>query len=196
MSNRSLMIVALMVLASSVALAETPGVAWLAPSATMGASAAPDAYDARILLGVSLSDLGDFGTDFGVRAMWSRGNWLLSGGWNNVDDHVPSLGESMKVKGDLWQADVSYLWWNDEKATESKHWGGDWYFGAGPGVRNIDAKWTVAGISKDAKKLEYTGHVCAGAQFNKCFFDVRYVIGPNLFGYEADGGQVTFGLMW
>lgn len=148
------------------------------------------------MLGVSVSDMGEFGTDWGLRGLWGRGNWLVSGGWNRVDDTVPSLGEAMRVKGDLWQADVSYVWWNDDRAPRGRHWGGEWYFGMGPGVRNIDARWTVAGISEDAKKLEYTGHVCAGAQFRRCFFDVRYVVGPNLFGYDADGGQVTFGILW
>ena len=195
-SHRSLLIAAVMVLAMSVAVADGPGVAWLAPATAVSTGADAGVSGAKILVGASLSDMGDFGTDFGVRAMWSRGNWLFSGGWNNVDDYVPSMGGSMKVKGDLWQADLSYLWWNEDKAPEARHWGGDWYFGVGPGLRNIDATWTLAGIAKDAKKLEYTGHVCAGAQFKRWFLDVRYVIGPNLFGYDADGGQVTVGLLW
>jgi len=126
----------------------------------------------------------DFDTDWGVRLQWwLEDNWLLSGGWNNVDTMVASDGGPMRVDGQLWQLDVSYILNS-----------GQFYYGLGAGVRNIDADWTLATLTNDAKKIKPQGHAVIGMRLGSAFVDVRYEMGDDMFGYDADGIQGTVGI--
>lgn len=135
-------------------------------------------------IGLSYSDMDDFDTDWGVRLQWwVQDNWLLSGGWNNVDTMVTSEGGPMRVDGQLWQLDLSYILKS-----------GQLYYGLGAGVRNIDADWTLATLTNDAQKLKAQGHAVVGLKLGSGFVDVRYEVGEDMFGYGADGIQGTVGM--
>jgi len=139
--------------------------------------------DENVAVGLSYSDMDDFDTDWGLRLQWwVKDNWLLSGGWNNVDTMVTSEGGPMRVDGQLWQLDLSYILTS-----------GKWYYGLGAGVRNIDADWTLATITNSAKKLKPQGHAVVGLRMGSAFVDVRYEMGDDMFGYSADGIQGTVG---
>lgn len=154
----------------------------------------PNNHD-TVVLGVSFSDMGDFDSDWGLRAMWGRDLWLVSGGWNNVEATVTSATGPMTVDGGLWQLDVTYLLSGRGGAgadsTSSK-----WYCGVGAGLRSIDADWSVAGLTSTAKDLQAAGHVAVGARWGRINADVRYEIGGELFDYDADGLQVMLGVGW
>ena len=128
-------------------------------------------------VGIALSGMGDFGTDWGLRAQFNtKSNWLLSAGWNNVDATVLSVGGPMAVKGDLWQLDLSYIVWGAKPVKDAKTpiEGLNWYYGAGIGLRNIDADWSLFGLTNDAKKLAGAGHAVVGARWSQYFADLRY----------------------
>jgi hypothetical protein len=149
-----------------------------------------------IQLGASYSDLGDFGADWGLRVRWNFGNWLLAGGWNNVDDTVASAAGPMKVEGDLWQLDLSYVWWSLNPQRDTNRGRPDWYYGLGIGLANIDADWSLAGVTADAKKVSFAGHVVVGAQWRRVFTDVRYNFATDYWDFDSDGVQVSVGAAW
>ena len=149
-----------------------------------------------IQFGVAYSDMGDFGSDWGLRARWNHKHWLVQGGWNNVDDSVSSSGGRMDVDGDLWQLDVSWVWWRlnpDMTENPSKP---DLYYGLGIGMANIDADWTLSGITKDAKDVSFAAHVVVGAQWQHVYADLRYVFGTDYWDWDSDGVQFSVGAVW
>jgi hypothetical protein len=140
--------------------------------------------DENVAVGLSYSDMDDFDEDWGVRVQWwPQDNWLVSGGWNNVDTMVTSEGGPMRVNGQLWQLDLSYIL-N----------AGNLYYGLGAGVRNIDADWTLSTITTSARKIKPQGHAVIGLRMGNAFVDVRYEVGDDMFGYDADGVQGTVGV--
>jgi len=146
--------------------------------------------------GVAYSDLGDFGSDWGLRLRWNTGHWLVTGGWNNVDDSVHSSGGRMDVDGDLWQLDVSWVWWKLNPEPEEKPSRPDWYYGLGVGVANIDADWTLSGITKDAKEVSFAAHIVVGAQWRRVYADLRYVFATDYWDWDSDGLQFSVGALW
>lgn len=135
-------------------------------------------------LGVAYADMGDFDSDWGLRAQtWLSDSLLLTGGWTTVDCTVMAEGGPMHVDGQMWQLDLSYVW----------NMSG-WYVGLGGGLRNIDADWTLATLTSDAKKLKAAGHALIGKRWGDMFVDLRYEMGSDLFGYDADGLQATLGM--
>jgi hypothetical protein len=157
------------------------------------------AETAKVSFGVSYSKLGDFGTDWGLRAQFNvKDNWLLTAGWNNVDGTVTSTGGPMSVSGDMWQLDLSYILWGmtaeEAKRTEGEYL--NWYYGAGVGLRDIAADWTLFGLTSNAKKLAGSAHAVVGLHWNQFFADARYEFGGKFFGYKADGIQFSAGAVW
>ncbi|MBC7288790.1 MAG: hypothetical protein H5T86_12295 [Armatimonadetes bacterium] len=102
----------------------------------------------------------------------------------------------MKVDGDLWQLDANWVWWNLNPAPDEKPGRPDIYYGLGVGLANIDADWTLSGITKDAKKVSFAGNVAVGAQWRRAFLDVRYVFGTSYWDWDSDGVQVSVGAVW
>ncbi|MGD9518852.1 MAG: hypothetical protein AB7W28_04985 [Armatimonadota bacterium] len=149
-----------------------------------------------IQLGLSFSDLGDFGSDWGMRARWSFDNWLVTGGWNNIDETVSSAGGPMKVDGDLWQLDVDYVWWSLNQDSEDRWEREGFYYGLGVGVANIDADWRLAGVTSDAKKVSFAANVVVGGQWKHIFADLRYTFGTDYWDYDSDGVQFSVGGVW
>lgn len=154
--------------------------------------------DTTIQVGAAYADLGDFGPDWGIRARYNYANWLVAAGWNDVSDTVPSAGGPMAVKGDLWQVDVSYVWWDINEQPEEKPSLPDWYFGLGVGLANIDADWTLlpAAVTQGAKKVSFAGHVVVGAKWQRVFADLRYVFATDYWEYDSDGIQFSVGAVW
>ena len=151
---------------------------------SLGMSAAWAQGINALSIGPAYADMGDFDSDWGIRAQtWLSDKWLLQGGWTNIDCTVASEGGPMQVDGQMWQLDLSHVW----KISGL-------YFGIGGGLRNIDATWTLASLGNEAKKLEASGHALLGKRFGDCFVDLRYVMGSELFGYDADGLQATVGI--
>lgn len=148
----------------------------------------------KVSAGVSYSNMGDFGDNWGMRVQWGRGDWFLTGGWNKVDATVAGAGgQKMGVNGSLWQLDASYILKSHrDKAGELS----GLFYGLGAGLRSIDADWNLSGITQGAKKVAGTGHAFAGAKWGNIFADVRYEWGGKLFGYKADGVQFMLGATW
>ncbi len=149
-----------------------------------------------IQLGLSYADLGDFGTNWGMRARWSFDNWLVAGGWNDVKKTVASTAGPMAVKGDLWQLDLSYVWWTLNAEPEERPSTPDFYYGLGVGLASVDADWTLAGITADAKETSFAGHVVAGAQWKQVFADLRYNFATDYWDFDSDGVQFSVGAVW
>ena len=156
----------------------------------MAEEAAPGPPVDFMVIGASYADMGDFDTDWGVRLQWlNDDHWLWSLGWNNVNTTVGSLGGPMLVDGSLWQLDLSYLLWSNDPQTSSS----SWYYGVGVGARNIDADWTLGSVSNSAKRLKAAAHLVVGAKVGRLFADLRYELGEDMFGYNADGLQLSLG---
>ncbi len=169
----------------------------LAASGAIAVAADEAPVEQTIQLGLSFSDLGDFGTDWGMRVRWNfLGNWLLAGGWNDVDETVASQAGPMKVKGDLWQLDLSYVWWSLKPDADVSSDRPGWYYGLGVGLANIDANWSLAGITNDAKKVSFAAHAVVGAQWKHVFADVRYNFATDYWDFDSDGVQVSVGAVW
>jgi hypothetical protein len=173
-----------------------------APVAVLAGEAGVDSLrDAKLGIGVAFADMGDFDSDWGLRAqLHLRDNWLLSAGWNNVDATVIAPTGPMTVDGSLWQLDLSYIWWSNnpfsDKGKEEMAPGPNWYAGLGLGVRDLAADWTVATITTSAKKIQGAGHIVGGVHWGRFFADLRYETGGNFFGYDADGLELSVGAVW
>ena len=102
----------------------------------------------------------------------------------------------MKVDGDLWQLDVSWVWWRLNPEPEENTSRPDWYYGLGIGLANIDADWTLSGITKDAKDVSFSAHVVVGAQWRRIFADLRYVFATDYWDWDSDGVQFSVGAVW